>query len=99
MWCLEGVTEAWVSLVCGGDTVEFTQPTPWLSSIPALLTQKPPCAGPGQGVVGEGPRPLWPLSPRPLSHPASPLLALPSRPADNIPGRAAGSWPGPPHWD
>lgn len=63
------------------------------------LTQKPPCAGPGQGVVGGGPRPLWPLSPRPLSHPASPLLALLSRPTDNIPGRAAGLLAGPSPWD
>lgn len=60
-----------------------------------LLTQKPPCAGPGQMVEGEGPRPLWPLSPRPLSHPASPLLALLSRLTDNIPGRAAGLLAGP----
>lgn len=58
LWCLEGVAEAWVRLVRGGDTVEFTQPPPrhlrlWLQS-QCRLPRSLPVLAQGRGWWEEG---------------------------------------------
>lgn len=86
--------------LCGDcDTVEFTGPpspaSPSLALVPVLLTQKPLRAGPGQGLVGEGPRPL---GARGLCPAPPPLFSLcPLDPLITFPGAGAGlpdgAWP------